>query len=133
MDLPAAVEASPELPQDADELVTGVDGHDEAVAGVPAGPDQHRLDIRLDRGQHAVAGDDTLPRSEGEQALGRSGRAGIERGDPAEIGVVEEERHGDGDLQRLPLAGRDGEVGDGDDPLRNGLVAPASRALLREQ
>ena len=105
--LAPAVETAPQLPQAPDELVAGVDRHEvELGASVARSADEERFDVRLDTCEIGVRRDDRLPRLEREERLGRSRRARVERRDPVELGIDEEERDAHRDLQRVPLRRR---------------------------
>ena len=84
---------------------SGTRKHSARAAGA-VGAHEERLDVGQQRGQAGVGGDELVPRVERQQRLGGAGRARVERGDPLERRVHEEEGHADRDLQRVPLAGR---------------------------
>ena len=73
------------------------------------------------------------PRCRGQQRLGGAGRARVERGDPVERRVHEEEGDADRDLQRVPLRRRQPEVGEGEVAVGHGPEAAAAGAARGEQ
>ena len=105
----AAVEAAPQQPQTADELVAGVDGHQDEPG--PAASDRHRRRARAPaeprcRRRAGPPADRQLAAVPGRQVqlgLGGAGRSGVERDGAVQGRVAEEERQPDRDLQRLPL------------------------------
>ena len=105
----AAVEPAPDRAQRADQLVAAVDRHQEGrrVAGGAVGhAHDQRLDVGGEGAQHGVGVHDAVPGAERELALGGAGRPGIEGDRAAQLGVGEEERQPDRDLQLVPLARR---------------------------
>ena len=61
-----------------------------------------RLDLRLELASTGFSGDQLVPRREVQLALGRAGRARIQRDDPARGAAREEEREADRDLELRP-------------------------------
>jgi hypothetical protein len=57
----ASVKALPARANQPDELVSGVDGHDETTRDFSVTLDQYRLDVGLDRQELRIARDDAGP------------------------------------------------------------------------
>src|SRR6476469_5536322 len=73
-DLPAAAEAHPVAPDQPDEGVADVDGHEIGLDGALAPAQKHRLDVGLDAAQDGVVGEHRVPAREVEQGLGGPAR-----------------------------------------------------------
>src|SRR3984957_7792555 len=106
------VEAAPQHPQTADELVAGID-RDQIAIGllVLAHSDQQRLDVVGDEGYPGVGRVDRGPRRKVQIGFGCPRRSRIERDGAIERRVAEEERQADRDLQQFPGAAIKREVG----------------------
>src|SRR5882757_6902266 len=106
------VEAAPQHPQTADELIAGVD-RDQIAVGllILAHSHQQRLDVVVDEGYPGVGRVDRCPRLEVEIGFGCPCRSRIERDGAIERRIAEEERQPDRDLQQFPGAAIKREVG----------------------
>jgi hypothetical protein len=116
-----------------DQLVACINRHDIAVDVVAAPVDQQGFYVGLQIMQQRVVGDDLLPRIDGQQRFGRARGAGIKGQRLVGGGAVEEERHSDRYLHRLPLSIGDLESGVVHVTVRHGPEMAASRALGREE
>ena len=130
-----AVEAAPERAQLTHQLVAPVDRYQEALAPRrrAIAPHEERLHVGHQRRELRMIGGHFVPRVEGQERLGRAGRARIERAHPIEGGVHEEERDAHGYLQRVPLAGRQVEIRERPVPVRDRLEVPAAGAVGGEE
>src|SRR5258708_17959396 len=99
------VEAAPQHPQTADELVAGID-RDQIAIGllILAHSHKQRLDVVGDEGYPGVGRVDRGPRLEVEIGFGSPCRSRIERDGAIERRVAEEERHADWHLPHVPVA-----------------------------
>ncbi len=136
--LRAAVEAPPLQPHPADQLVAGVDGHQEVLdlpvpAVAPA--DQRGLDVGHGLAEQRMLGGQPLPGPQVKHALGGPGGTGVKADDPAGGRAVKEEGQAHGDLQLVEL--RRGqralgvlEVAVGDGPVAHaGGVGPGEQEV----
>src|SRR4051794_40442370 len=131
--LTAAGEAAPARADQPDERVAVVDRDEEVLPGAARAIDQQRLDVRHERVQHGVARLELLPRLEGQQRLRRAHRTRVEGADAVRRGVVEEERHVDGQPQLLPQQVVEREAVEPQPALRHQPVVPGAGRLAVEQ
>src|ERR1700730_11008049 len=128
------VEATPQHPQPADELVAGVDGTQIAIRLFVLPPShQQRLDVVGEQGPPRVGGVDRGPSLEVEIGLGCPRRSRGKRDGAIQSRVAEEEREADRDLQQFPSAAIKREVGKRQVPVGNGAVAQLRVAVGEQQ
>ncbi len=108
----AAIESPPQQPKTADELVAGIDGHQEGLrvgCGIVGHADQQSFDVVGDQAHPRITAR-RGPRRHVQFGLGGAGRARVEGDSAVQSGVAEEERDANRNLQRLPLPPPEPEV-----------------------
>src|SRR5262249_15554653 len=117
------------------QLEAGVVGAVEAVAAPPAprAVPGTRLDVRGGGPEEGIRLLEPPPRLERQQRLGGARRARIERHDPAEGRVEEEEGDANGNLERVPLGLAERERGRVEMAVRHGAEPALRGALAREE